>query len=67
MDSSPVVAGSRVYVGSLDGNLYVLDLARGTELQKVHVGGQITASPVIVDGKLIIGNQDGLLVCLGAK
>ena len=31
VDSSPAIAGGRVYVGSSDGKLYVLDAATGTE------------------------------------
>ena len=57
----------RVYVGSLDGNLYVLDAARGTELQKLELGRGIQASPAVVSGRLVIGNTEGTIYCLGAK
>ena len=43
VDSSPVVAGSRVYVGSSDGRLYVLDAASGPEA--VGVSRPATRSP----------------------
>lgn len=68
VDSSPVVAGKRVYVGSLDGNLYVLDVAKGTELKRYELSTKgIVASPAVADGRLIIGTVDGTVYCLGRK
>jgi outer membrane protein assembly factor BamB len=65
VDSSPVVAGSRVYFGSQDGNLYVLDLA-GMEVQRLKLDGPISASPAVSDGCLVIGTERGTVYCLGA-
>jgi len=67
VDSSPVVAGSRVYVGSFDGNLYVLDLATGKEIQRVKLDGPVSASPAVGGGCLVIGTERGTVYCLGAK
>ena len=39
VDSSPVVAGGRVYVGSNDGKLYVLDAASGKSVFEFEAGG----------------------------
>jgi outer membrane protein assembly factor BamB len=65
--SSPVVVGQRVFAGSLDGKLYVLDLAKGTLLQKLDLGGPISASPAVGSGCLVIGTEKGLVYCFGAK
>ena len=67
VDSSPVVAGDRVYVGSLDGNLYVLDLTTGAEVQRLELGRGIAASPAVADGCLVIGTTDNKLYGLGKK
>ncbi len=67
VDSSPVVAGRRVYVGSSDGNLYVLDLADGTERQHFALGRDITAAPAVGGNCLIIGTMEGTIYCIGAK
>lgn len=67
VDSSPVIAGGRVYVGSFDGNLYVLDLATGKEVQRVKLDGPISASPAVGGGCLVIGTERGTIYCLGAK
>jgi outer membrane protein assembly factor BamB len=68
VDASPVVAGGRVYVPSLDGNLYVLRLADGGLVQKVALGKQgIAASPAIAGNCLVIGTREGVVYCLGAK
>jgi outer membrane protein assembly factor BamB len=66
VDSSPVIAGSRVYVGSQDGNVYVLDLATGKEVQRVKLDGPISASPAVAGGRLVIGTERGTVYCLGA-
>ncbi len=39
IDSSPAVAGGRVYVGSNDGRLYALDLASGKVVWEHDEGG----------------------------
>ena len=65
IDSSPVVAAGRVYVGGNDGKLYVLDTATGTPLFDFEAGGPLSASPAIASGRLVIGSQDGKLFCLG--
>jgi len=69
VDSSPVVAGKRVYFGSNDGKLYVLDWATGKQVQAVELGkkGGIVASPAVSGNRLVIGTVDGVFYCLGKK
>jgi outer membrane protein assembly factor BamB len=67
VDSCPVVDGNRVYVGSTDGSLYVVDLLKGTQVQKLDLGRGILASPAVAENCLVIGTTDGFLYCLGKK
>ncbi|MBI3400331.1 MAG: PQQ-dependent dehydrogenase, methanol/ethanol family [Acidobacteria bacterium] len=53
-----------VYVGTLDGYLFALDARAGTERWSVHVGENptghaITAAPLVVDNKVIVGISGG--------
>jgi len=52
--SSPMVLDGRVYVGSLDGNLYVLDANSGSVIWKFQAGGAIQATPTIVGNAIYI-------------
>ncbi len=68
VNSSPVVVGERVFVGSKDGFLYEVKLADGTLIEKYQVPGRgISASPAVGEGCLLIGAEgnDGALVCFG--
>jgi outer membrane protein assembly factor BamB len=65
VDSSPAIAGGRVYVGSSDGKLYVLDGATGQKQWEFDAGDAITASPAIAAGRLVVGAQDGRIYCFG--
>ncbi len=68
VNSSPVVVGDRVFVGSKDGFLYEAKLADGTLIEKHQVPGRgISASPAVGEGFLVIGAEgnDGALVCFG--
>ena len=59
VDSSPVVAGRHVVVGSDDGRLRVLDLADGREAWKYEAGAAIPGSPAIAGGWVVIACSDG--------
>jgi outer membrane protein assembly factor BamB len=67
VDSSPVIAGNRVYVGVTDGRLYALDRQTGEEIWEYEAGGAFSASPAIADGRLVIASEDGVVYCFGEK
>ncbi|HEY9167087.1 MAG TPA: PQQ-binding-like beta-propeller repeat protein [Candidatus Kryptonia bacterium] len=66
LPTSPAVDDSgKFYVGTANGNLYAISMARGksaSELWGLHLGGQLVAAPVI-DGQgiLYIGSTDSNL------
>jgi len=65
VESSPAIAGGRVFVGSNDGRFYVLSLTNGAKLWEFNAGAPLSASPAIANGKIVIGTQDGRLYCFG--
>jgi len=65
VESSPAIAGGRVFVGSNDGRFYVLNLGTGGKLWEFNAGSPLSASPAIARGRIVIGSQDGRLYCFG--
>ena len=65
VESSPAIAGGRVFVGSNDGRFYVLNLSTGAKLWEFNAGAPLSASPAIARGRIVIGSQDGRLYCFG--
>jgi outer membrane protein assembly factor BamB len=65
VESSPAIAGGRVFVGSNDGRFYVLNLENGAKLWDFNAGSPLSASPAIGRGRIVIGSQDGRLYCFG--
>ena len=65
LEASPVLCGDRVYLGGMDGRLYVLDVRTGDPLDAYVLGGRIAAAVAIADGRLFVGNDNGQLFCLG--
>ena len=66
MDSSPVIVGDKVVVGSDDGRLYVVSLKSGKEIWNYEIGQPVGSSPAVVDGRIIVGSDDGSVYCFGA-
>ena len=53
--------------GSGDGRLYLLSLATGTKLWSYDIGKELTASPAVAGGLVVIGSQDGVVYAFGPK
>jgi len=73
-----VYDGGRLYFNTLDGNSIALDARTGkelwrTKLGKIELGETITMAPLVVKGKVLVGNSGaelgvrGWLVALDAK
>ena len=69
VDSSPVIAGDRVFVGASDGYIYEIGLKDGKERWKFQIGRDVTASPAVGQGCLVIGGegQNEFIYCFGQK
>lgn len=67
IDSSPVIAGDRVFFAATSGEVYALDLNSGKVVWQFETGSAIVASPALANGKLVIGTTDGVLYCFGEK
>jgi outer membrane protein assembly factor BamB len=63
IQSSPALAGNRLYVGSDDGNLYAVDATTGTVAWVFHTDGPIVSSPAVAIGGaepvIVVGSNDG--------
>jgi outer membrane protein assembly factor BamB len=64
-ESSPVIVGDAALAATTRGRIHVVEAASGRERWSTDVGGRFIASPAVSDGKVVIGNDDGVLYCIG--
>ncbi|HET8549407.1 MAG TPA: PQQ-binding-like beta-propeller repeat protein [Bryobacteraceae bacterium] len=57
--SSPVIDGDRILQVDNGANLYAFDLVTGRQLWQLNTGTIQKASPVLADGKLYTGSENG--------
>lgn len=57
ISNSPVVADGIVYFGSLDKNLYAIDINTRLEKWKYKTENPISSSPVVADGVVYFGSS----------
>lgn len=57
--SPPTAVAGVVYVGGPDRFVHALDANNGKELWRFETSGQVSASPIVVDGKVCFGQQGG--------
>lgn len=67
VDSSPVIVGDKVYVGSTDGRFYVLSLKNGEKIWEKQFKGSFVGSPAVAFERLVIATNRGVVYCLGKK
>lgn len=60
----PVVLGDRLLVATVSGQVLLLDRRGGRELRQWQVGAPIRSQPVVDDGWIYVGTDDGQLVAL---
>jgi len=65
--TSAAVAYGKVFVGSVDYNLYALDAQTGAVVWNYATGGDIWSSPAISDGKVFIGSKSNYLYSFNAN
>jgi serine/threonine-protein kinase len=61
VDSSPLVVGPTVYVGSDDKTFYAFKAATGERVWSFKTGGRISSPPTSGEGLVLIGSNDGML------
>lgn len=59
--AAPAIADDIVYIGSLDGRLYALDLFSGTKMWSWDFGSPVASSAAISGNMLFVGCSDGNL------
>ena len=62
--SSPSIINGKVFVGSLNNNVYCLDEDTGNVIWRFLTGGDVYSSAAIVNGRVYIGSNDGKIYCL---
>ena len=67
INSSPTVAGDKVYVGSTDTKLWVFDRFTGETEWTFPTGNYISSSALITNGFLFIGSGDHAMYALDAE
>ena len=60
IESTAAIYEGTVYVGSLDGQLYALDLHTGALVWQYQADGEIKSSPTIADSTIYFGDEVGI-------
>lgn len=66
-EATAVIADGTVFVGSLDGNFYALDLASGQKQWEFSTEVGFTAAAAVYRGRVYVGDADGIFYCLDAQ
>lgn len=67
--SPPAAVGGLVYVGSPNRFVYAVEAATGKEVWRFETSGQVSAQPIVADGRVFFGQQGGdkNYYCVDAK
>jgi outer membrane protein assembly factor BamB len=67
VDSSPVICGDKVIVGSEDGRLYLLRLSDGELAWSYDIGQPVTSSPAVANQMVVVGSDDGYVYAFSSQ
>jgi outer membrane protein assembly factor BamB len=66
LGTAPLWAGNSVLLGTLEGTVVQLDPASGKERGRWKVGARVRSQPVVQDGWIYVGTEDGRLVAINS-
>ena len=67
LGTAPLAAGSSVLFGTLKGDVVRLDQKSGKTIAKYGVGSPVRSQPIVHDGWIYVGTDDGRLVAIDTK
>ncbi len=62
--ASPLIVGTKIYIGGFDGQLYCIDLNTGKRISQFASNSTILSSAVYNDQMIFVGSDDGNLYAL---
>jgi outer membrane protein assembly factor BamB len=65
MSASPLIEGSSIFAGALNGSIYRLNKTDGRVDGICAANGSIRYSPAVLDGAVYTGTQEGVLYACG--
>ena len=69
--AEPVIAGDKVFQGTMEGYLYALNLAGRGDQQRIawkhQSGGPVNTAVLVEKGNVYFGSNDGIIYCLNEK
>lgn len=66
-ESSPLIIGERIYLGSQDGTVYAISAVNGRILWRYRAGGPVKAGLAYSRGRLFFGDYGGSVTALRAR
>jgi outer membrane protein assembly factor BamB len=67
LGTAPLAAGNSVLVGTLGGEIVRIDPKSGKATTRYAVGAPVRSQPVVSDGWIYVGTDDGKLVAIDTK
>lgn len=67
LGTAPLAAGKSVLLGTLDGKVLRIDPSAGKSIGEYKVGSPIRSQPVVDEGWIYVGTEDGKLVAIDTK
>jgi outer membrane protein assembly factor BamB len=66
-ETSPLIVGKRLYIGTTQGDVYCLQASDGKTIWSYHVGAAVKGAIAYDGGRVFFGAYDGNLYALGAN
>ena len=67
LGTAPLAAGSSILLATLDGKVLRLDQKSGKQVASYAVAAPVRSQPVVADGWIYVGTEDGKLVAIDTK